>query len=205
LIFGPWRPERAVAPASRTAASRPRWARTPRQASDPWSMRHRCPCRTAILVLSPCATRPRTPRRPPNRDVTIRAPRDPYTAIGRRASPPPHRAHVVDDRDHLLKTRVPTKGVKLAPARTAPGTDPPLPPPATPTPSFTLRPLVPPMRVAPAYLRTPSSFPARILLRPSRQLAGIQAPAAAAGQLLPNSCFRLLSKPMVKRPLIRGD
>jgi hypothetical protein len=28
-------------------------------------MRHRRPCRTAILVLSPCATRPRTPRRHP--------------------------------------------------------------------------------------------------------------------------------------------
>jgi hypothetical protein len=119
LIFGPWRPERAVAPASRTAASRPRSARTPRQASDPWSMRRRRPCRTAILVLSPCATRPRTPRRPANCDVAVRALRGPCTAIGRRASPPPHGAHVADGRDPLLKARTPTKGLN-SPLRALP-------------------------------------------------------------------------------------
>jgi hypothetical protein len=177
-------------------SSRPCWARTPRQASDPWSMRRRRPCRTAILVFSPCATRPRMPRRPPNRDVAVRASCRPCTAIGRCASPPPHSAHAVDGRDPLLKARVPTKGVKLAAARIAPGTEPPLPPPVAPTPSSTLRPLVPPTRVAPTCLRTPSSFPTRLLLRPSRQLAGVRASTAAAEQPLPNSCLRLLSKPM---------
>jgi hypothetical protein len=129
----------------------------------------RCrPCQTAILVLSPCATHPRTPRRPPNRDVAARAPRRPCTTIGRRASPPPHSAHAVDSCDPLLKACAPTKGVKLAAARIAPGTEPPLPPLVAPTPSSTLRPLVPPTRAAPACLRTPSSYPALLLLRPSR-------------------------------------
>jgi hypothetical protein len=196
LIFGPWRPERAVAPAPRTAASRPRWAHTPRQASDHWSMHCSRPCRTAILVLSPCATSPRTPRRPPNFDVAVRAPRRPCTAIGRRTSPPPHHSHAVDGRDPLLKSHAPTEGVKLASARIAPSTEPPLPPTAMPTPSSSLRLLVLPMRVALACLRTRSSYAAHLLLRPSRQLAGIRGPAAAAGQPLPNSCLRLLSKPM---------
>jgi hypothetical protein len=200
LIFGPWRPERAAAPASRIAASRPRRARTLRQASDPWSMRRRRPCRTAIQVLSTCATHPRTPRRPPNRDVAVRAPRRPCAAIGRRASPPPNRAHAVDGCDPLLKARVPTKGLD-SPPRALPGhraaiaaasdADAELFPPA----------VVPPMRVASTCRSTPSSYPARLLLRPSRHLAGIRAPAAAAGQALPSPCPRLLSKPMGPRSI----
>jgi hypothetical protein len=47
--------------------------------------------------------------------------------------------------------------------------------------------------------RTPSSFPARLYLRPSRQLTGVRAPAAAAGQPLPSLCFCLLSKPIGTR------
>jgi hypothetical protein len=78
-------------------------------------MRRRRPYRTAIQVLSPCATHPRTPRRPPNRDVAVRAPRRPCAAIGRRASPPPHRAHAVDGCDPLLKARTPTKGLGSPP------------------------------------------------------------------------------------------
>jgi hypothetical protein len=54
-------------------------------------------------------------RRPPNRDVAVRAPRRPSAAIGRRASPPPHRAHAVDGCDPLLKARVPTKGLDSPP------------------------------------------------------------------------------------------
>jgi hypothetical protein len=200
LIFGPWRPERAVAPASRTAASRPCWARTPRQASDLWSMHRRCPCRTAIQVLSMCATHPRTPRRPPNRDVAVRAPRRPCAAIGRRASPPPHRAHAVDGCDPLLKSRAPTKGLG-SPPRALPRASSRLCRRQQPTPSSFLQPLVPPMRVASACLRTPSSYPARLLLKPSRQLARIRAPAAAAGQALPSPCPHLLSKPMGPRSI----
>jgi hypothetical protein len=78
-------------------------------------MRRRGPYRTAIQVLSPCATHPRTPRRPPNRDVAVRAPRRPCAAIGRRASSPPHRAHAVDGRDPLLKARAHTKGLDSPP------------------------------------------------------------------------------------------
>jgi hypothetical protein len=198
LIFGPWRPERVAAPVSRTAASRPRRDRTPRQASDPWSMRCRRPCRTAIQVLSTCATHPRTPRRPPNRDVAVRAPRRPCAAIGHRASPLPHRAHAVDGYDPLLKARSPTKGLDSprvhcpghrAAVAAASDTDAELLPPAA----------VPPMRVASACLRTPSSYRALLLLRPSRQLAGIRAPAAAVGQALPSPCPRLLSEPMGPR------
>jgi hypothetical protein len=73
------------------------------------------------------------------------------------------------------------KGVKLASARIAPGTEPPLPPPATP--SSSLRPLIPPMCVAPACLSTPSSYPARLLLRPSRQLAESGLPRPPSGSL----------------------
>jgi hypothetical protein len=204
LIFGPWRPERAAASASRTAASRPRGARTPRQTSDPWSMRRRRPCRTALQVLSTCAMHPRTPRRPPNRDVAVRALRRPYVAIGRRASPLPHRAHAVDGCDPLLKTRAPTKGLD-SPRACCPGhctaiaadsdADAELLPPAA----------VPPMRVASACLRTPSSYPTRLLLRTSRQLAGIRAPAAAAGQALQGPCPRQLSKPMGPRSISSGS
>jgi hypothetical protein len=200
LIFGPWRPEHAAAPTSRTAASRPRRARTPRQASDPWSMRRHRPCRTAIQVLSTCATHPciHARRAPPNRDVAVRAPRRPCAAIGHRASPPPQRAHAMDGCDPLLKARTPTKGLD-SPRALCPGhraaiaaasdADAELLPPAA----------VPPMRVALACLRTPSSYSTRLLLRPSRQLAGIRAPTATAGQALPSPCPRLLSEPMGPR------
>jgi hypothetical protein len=77
------------------------------------------PCQTAIRTLSPCATRSRTSRRPPNRDVVVRTLRRPCTAIGRRASPPPRSANTVDGREPLLKARAPIKGVKLAAARMA--------------------------------------------------------------------------------------
>jgi hypothetical protein len=200
LIFGPWRPQRAATPASHTAASRPRRARTPRQASDPSSMRRRRPCRTALQVLSTCATHPRTPRRPPNRDIAVRAPRRPCAAIGRRTSPPPHRAHAVDGCDPLLKARAPTKGLDSPRAR-CPGHRAAIA--ANSDADAELLPLavVPPMRVSSACLRTPNSYPARLLLRPSRQLAGIRAPASAAGQALPSPCLRLLSKPMGPRSI----
>jgi hypothetical protein len=48
------------------------------------------------------------------------------------------------------------------------------------TVSSTLRPLAPPTRVAPACPRVPSSSPVRLLFCPSRQLAGVIPPAAAA-------------------------
>jgi hypothetical protein len=77
------------------AAPWPCWARTPRPTSVRWSLRRGRPCRTAFLVLSPCATCSSMPRRPPNRDVVVRAARHPWAAIGPRASPPPYRAHTL--------------------------------------------------------------------------------------------------------------
>jgi hypothetical protein len=44
----------------------------------------------------------------------------------------------------------------------------------------TLRPLAPPTRAALACPRTPCSFPSRLLSRPSRQLARVTPPTAAA-------------------------
>jgi hypothetical protein len=50
-------------------------------------------------------------------------------------------------------------------------------------------------RAAPNCTKVPGNSPFR-LLKPSRQLAGIRAPAAAAGQGLSSLCLRLLSKLM---------
>jgi hypothetical protein len=158
-------------------------------------MRRSRPCRTAILVLFPCATRPT--RRVDHPTET--------SSYVRRAAPalllavvPRHRLVVTipwttvtpsTRHEHLYKEltspprALPRHRAAIATVSGAHGE---LHPPTACTANVCCT----------ACPRIPSSSPGCLLLRPSCQLTGVRAPAAAAGQPSSSLCLRLLSKPM---------